>query len=166
MRIGVISDTHIGDARVRVPVAAMRAFAGAECILHAGDILIQDVLDALASVAPVHAVSGNCDPSDLAWRLPDRLVLQLGGLHIGLTHGHLGRGTSTPSRALSAFAGAAEAMDVVVFGHSHEPFNQVQGRTLLFNPGSATQRRRQPYPSYGLLEIEEDRCRAEVIYLR
>ena len=166
MRIGVISDTHIGDAKGRVPAAALRAFAGTECILHAGDILIQDVIDALAAVAPLHAVSGNCDPADLAWRLPDRLVLQLGGLHIGLTHGHLGRGTSTASRALSAFAGIAEAMDVVVFGHSHEPFNQVQGHTLLFNPGSATQRRRQPYPSYGLLEIEDGRCRGEVIYLR
>ena len=166
MRIGVISDTHIGDAKARVPVAALRAFAGAECILHAGDVMIQDVLDALAAVAPVHAVSGNCDPSDLARRLPERLVLQLGGLHIGLTHGHLGRGVSTPSRALSAFASGMEELEVVVFGHSHEPYNSMHGRTLLFNPGSATQRRRQTYPSYGLLEIEEGRCRGEIIYLR
>ncbi len=53
----------------------------------------------------------------------------------------------------------------VVFGHSHEPYNQVENGVLLFNPGSPTERRRQPRPSYGLLTIEHGVVSGQIIYL-
>ena len=64
-RIGVISDTHIDGRRRVIPAAVWQTFAGVDCILHAGDIARQDVLDALAALAPVHAVYGNMDPPEL-----------------------------------------------------------------------------------------------------
>ena len=122
IHVGVISDTHIADRRRVIPAAVWHAFLGVECILHAGDIATSDVLDELAAVAPVHAVRGNMDPPELARTLQDALVLDLGGARIGLTHGHLGHGRTTPERALSMFRDVA-GLSAVVFGHSHEPYN-------------------------------------------
>jgi putative phosphoesterase len=170
MRIGVISDTHIaagrdGQAGRRVvPPAVFRAFLDVDLILHAGDIAHQGVLDDLAALAPVHAVQGNVDPLELARSLPERLALDLDGARVGLTHGHLGRGRSTPERARGQFVGD-DGLAAVVFGHSHEPCNHFEDGALLFNPGSPTERRRQPRPSYGLLTIENGAVRGEIVYL-
>jgi putative phosphoesterase len=163
-RVGVISDTHISDRRRVIPAAVWQAFADVDCILHAGDIARQDVLDELAALAPVHAVYGNMDPPELASTLKSVLVLDLDGARIGLTHGHLGRGRTTPQCALSLFTGV-EGLRAVVFGHSHEPYNSVQRGVLLFNPGSPTERRRQPRPSYGFLTIEDGLVRGQIVYL-
>jgi len=164
VRVGVVSDTHIADGRRAIPPAIWEAFADVDLILHAGDIARRDVLDNLAALAPVHAVHGNVDPFELATTLPDRLVLDLGGARAGLTHGHLGAGRTTPERARGLFADVA-GLNVVVFGHSHEPYNRVEDGVLLFNPGSPTERRRQPRPSYGLLTIENGAVRGEIVYL-
>jgi putative phosphoesterase len=82
-------------------------------------------------------------------------VVEIGGVRIGLTHGHLGRGRTTPERARSLFA--SEPVDVVVFGHSHQPVwvpRSSLGPAML-NPGSPTDRRREPAWSFGVLEIAE-----------
>ena len=164
MRVGVISDTHIYDRRRVIPPMVWQAFAGVDCILHAGDIARQDVLDELAALAPVHAVYGNVDPPELVSTLKAALVLDLDGARIGLTHGHLGRGRTTPQCALSLFTGV-KGLRAVVFGHSHEPYNQAQRGVLLFNPGSPTERRRQPRPSYGFLTIEDGLVGGQIVYL-
>jgi uncharacterized protein len=164
VRVGVISDTHIYDQRRVIPAAVWQVFAGVDCILHAGDIARQDVLDELAALAPVHAVYGNVDPPELVSTLKAALVLDLDGARIGLTHGHLGRGRTTPQCALSLFTGV-EGLRAVVFGHSHEPYNNVQRGVLLFNPGSPTERRRQPQASYGFLTIENGLVRGQIVYL-
>ncbi len=164
MRVGIISDTHIADRRRVIPAAVWHTFLGVECILHAGDVVTRDVLDELAAVAPVHAVRGNMDPPELACTLRDALTLDLGGARIGLTHGHLGHGRTTPERALSTFRGV-KGLSAVVFGHSHEPYNAVHGGVLLFNPGSPTERRRQPRHSFGLLHLTDGAVRGEIVYL-
>ena len=162
MRVGVISDTHLTGRRA-LPPLILEAFTGVACILHAGDIATGEVLDELRAIAPVHAVCGNVDPPDLAAALLDALVLDLGGARIGLTHGHLGRGDTTPARASSMFAGVA-GLRAVVFGHSHQPYNEMHGGILLFNPGSPTDRRRQPRHSAGLLTIEDGAIRGDILY--
>src|SRR5438093_519933 len=98
LRVGVIADTHIADGRRVIPGAVWEAFAGVDCILHAGDIARRAVLDELALLAPVHAVYGNLDPFELASTLPEWRVLDLGGVRLGLTHGHLGHWRTTPER--------------------------------------------------------------------
>jgi len=161
IKIGVVSDTHISGPTRALPAALWQAFADARMILHAGDLTTLGVLRELEALCPVHAVYGNCDGPEVVARLASTAVVSVEGLRIGLTHGHLGRGATTPARARNAFADVA----CVVFGHSHEPYNRAEGGVLLFNPGSALERRRQPHPSYGLLTIADGQIRGEVVWL-
>lgn len=139
----------------------LQAFAGVDLILHAGDLVVPDVLESLGQIAPVEAVAGNNDPPALVATLGLTRELQLAGYRVGLAHGHVGSGKSTVERALSHFAGA----DCVIFGHSHISYCRRHGGTLAFNPGSATDRRRSPQCSYGMLYLEPDGIRAEIHYL-
>jgi putative phosphoesterase len=126
-----------------------RALSEADAILHCGDVVERGLLDELATYAPVHAVLGN---NDLALRgtLPERLVVELDGLRVGMIHDS-GTTKGRPARLRRAFP----TSDLVVFGHSHAPVDEVglDGQWLL-NPGSPTQRRRQPTPSFALVIIE------------
>jgi hypothetical protein len=126
-------------------------------ILHAGDIFAPWVLDHLGEIAPVLAVIGNGDPDPLRRALPRARVVTIGPHRLGLVHGHEGRGATTPQRAFNTFAPATgePAVDCVVFGHSHQPLSKLQGGVLLFNPGSPTDKRRQPYHSFGILRVAD-----------
>lgn len=148
MRVLVTGDTH-GHA---LPPELLQAAAVAALVLHTGDVLEPEALTALGGPARVRAVAGNCDPVTLG--LPERLLLTVAGRRIGLTHGHLGAGRTTPARALGAFRpGEAE---VVVFGHSHQALVEWRDGVLLVNPGSATERRRSPFASFAWLDVACD----------
>jgi putative phosphoesterase len=157
--IGVVSDTHIPRRAKAIPAAVLEGLKGAAMILHAGDILDRAVLDEFAAIAPVAAVAGNGDPPELVRELGRRKLIRVGGWRIGLVHGD-GTGLNTRRRAALAFAAA----DCVVFGHSHIAYNQEEGGRLLFNPGSPTDRRRSPRPSFGRLYVEDERVRGEIVY--
>ena len=118
-------------------------------MLHAGDLVSGDVLDDLARFAPVKAVLGNNDVG-LRAALPETLSFDVDGVSVAMVHDS-GARAGRAGRMHRRFPGA----DVVVFGHSHIPWNEqgVDGQ-LLFNPGSATERRRQPRCTYGVLETE------------
>jgi len=163
MLIGVISDTHIPLRAKQLPAALFKALDGADLLLHAGDLVEEKVLDELNSLAPVEAVAGNMDPVHLATRLGRKKVLDLSGYRIGLIHGDLVNDRQkTPQRAYEAFI--SDNVDCVVFGHTHQPYCREESGVLLFNPGSPTDRRREPRHSCGLL-ILGDRLTAEIIYL-
>jgi putative phosphoesterase len=158
-RIGLVADTHLlpRDGAVRLPAELVSALGDVDLILHAGDLCCREVLTALAGLAPVLAVRGNVDPAAIG--LPPHRVVRAGGLRVGLTHGHLGPGGSTPARVLRAFPDA----DVVVFGHSHRPVVvRRDGGPLLVNPGSPTQPRGLA-PTCALLHVGEGAPRAEVV---
>lgn len=150
-RVGVISDTHMPRRGRSLPEALQHGLEGVDLILHAGDLVDPSVLEMLEQIAPVAAVCGNSDPLSVRMLLPERRVLQLGRFRVGLIHGHQGIGNSTPERARRAFTD----VDAVVFGHSHIPYCEMKEGVLLFNPGSPTDRRREPHFSYGLLHIAE-----------
>ncbi|MCR3922420.1 MAG: metallophosphatase family protein [Firmicutes bacterium] len=163
MRIGVLSDTHIPTRARQLPPALFTIFAGVDLILHAGDLAEEHVLEDLAAIAPVEAVAGNMDSIAIQQRLGNTKILELAGYRIGLVHGHLGSNRNkTPQRALETFA--TEQVDCVVFGHSHQPYRQTSTGVLLFNPGSPTDRRREPRHSCGLLTLGST-IEAEHIYL-
>lgn len=161
LRIGVISDTHIPVRAKVIPDEVLRAFEGVDLILHAGDLVVAEVLETLRRIAPVEAVAGNNDPPPVTLGLGLTRELQVGGFRLGLTHGHVGTGSSTVQRALSHFPEA----DCVVFGHSHIAYSRQHGRTLAFNPGSATDRRRSSQCSYGMLFLGHGEIRAEIRYI-
>jgi uncharacterized protein len=152
VRVVVLADTHLRRSwpNRRLPPAAQEVLATAEVILHAGDVTQAEHLDALAVHAPVHAVLGNNDP-ELVGVLPETLELGLAGVRIGMIHDS-GPARGRERRLHDRFPDA----DVVVFGHSHIPWNATGvGGQLLFNPGSPTERRQQPHRTVGVLALED-----------
>lgn len=167
--IGVVSDTHIPDrARQLHPqVALVFLEAGVQAILHAGDISTPATLQQLNEIAPVHAVQGNRDWVALR-HLPIARQIALGGVNVGLTHGHgplldyirdrmdyILRGYRLEMfepRLLAAFPEA----DVIVFGHTHRALNHRVDGKLIFNPGSPHfPDPKTSAPSVGLLHISD-----------
>ena len=149
----VLSDTHIhrGGSR-RLPDAAYAHLERADVVLHAGDVVTGEVLDELAGFAPVHAVLGNND-HELVGVLPEVLELDLDGVRVGMVHDS-GDASGRARRMRRKFPDA----DVVVFGHSHIPWLEpgVDGQ-LLLNPGSPTERRRQPVHTLATFDVEDGR---------
>ncbi len=152
MKIGVISDTHINNPAKTLPNEVFELFEGVDLILHAGDILIEEVLIELEAIAPVCAVAGNNDGYEMLRKYGSRKVIEVGGKRIGLTH-------------MSAYVEFIDDnVDCVVYGHSHIPHNEISNNILFFNPGSATQRRFQPRHSIGILYITE-KIKGEIFYI-
>lgn len=160
MRIGVISDTHLRSGKVKLPQEVKKGLAGVDLILHAGDWMTLELLPVIERIAPVEGVAGNNDRQDIISRFGHAKVLELGAYRVGIVHGHQGH-RHTPLNAAAAFSG--QHVDAVVFGHSHIPFNQTLNGVLLFNPGSPTDKRRQPQYSYGILRLDE-RIHGEIYY--
>ena len=147
MKIGVIADTHLTGYSARLKDLIDRHFADVEMVLHAGDLVDLAVLTMFGK-REVRAVSGNMDPASVRDVLPERMTLDLEGLRIGLVHGW-GTPSGLEDRLLKTFDG----VDCLIFGHSHQPVNRVQNGTLLFNPGSAMDRRFASFNSLGILNI-------------
>lgn len=159
MHIAVLSDTHLRPGK-SLPSFVWEHLNQVDMILHAGDLTNMGLLEDLSSLAPVRAVSGNCDGWDVA--LPDRDIIECEGVNIGLIHGHVGKGKNTPDRAYYAFVDSK--VDIIVFGHSHTPFLEWRNGLLLFNPGSPTDKRREQYFSFGLITIEQGQIQAKHVY--
>ncbi|MDQ2717064.1 MAG: metallophosphatase family protein [Chloroflexota bacterium] len=159
--IGVISDTHIPHFK-GLPEAIWQHFAGAELILHAGDLSILSVIAELETIAPVMAVQGNVEHQEVMLALPIKREVVMGNCRIGMVHIL----TDAARRARAARQEFPTAR-CVVFGHSHIPYNQEHEGQLLFNPGSATDRRRQPACSIGVLHVDDQTqdIQGEIIYL-
>lgn len=150
MRVGIISDTHMPQRAKQLPKVLVQGLQGVDLILHAGDWTDLDVYEQLRIIAPVEGIAGNNDGLDIRNRFGRHKILTLSSYRIALIHGDGVRKT-TEERAWEAFQ--AEQVDMIVFGHSHTPYHQMRKGKLLFNPGSPTDKRRQPRYSYGLLEI-------------
>jgi putative phosphoesterase len=162
MRIVVLSDTHAPRFWKRCPPGVAEHLFAAEVILHAGDVCVASVLEELSAYAPVHAVLGNNDGPDVsAWGASETAELDLAGLRVGMIH-DAGPSQGRLARLRRRFPG----IDLVVFGHSHIPLQAVDGNFRIFNPGSPTDKRRQPHRTLGVLEIEYGHLtRAEIVTL-
>ena len=178
MKIGVISDTHVAgegfSARNLATRLVNQVSGGAEAltalvrpyfedvdlIIHAGDFVCRDVVTALAQFAPVEGVAGNTDPTEITSLFPAKTVVLAGDFRIGVVHGW-GAPHGLEQRVRREFIG----LDCIVFGHSHLPFAGRVDGTLMFNPGSPTDKRFAPTHSIGILHLEDGRIRPEIIPL-
>ena len=152
----VIADTHV--PRRVLPGSLLPHLERADLILHAGDLMEPTLLDDLGVYAPVFAVQGNLDPPEA--KLPEVLQIEFGCVRIAMIH-DAGPKKGRRGRMRRRFPEAR----VVVFGHSHIPWLEDDGGLLLLNPGSPTDRRRQPEPSFALLRVEDGEVQAEVLAL-
>ena len=159
MKVVVLADTHAPRRWRSCPLRVAAHLRGADLILHAGDVCTADVLDELAAYAPVHAVRGNNDGPDVAaWGAPDTLELGLGGVRLAMIHDS-GPRSGRPARLRGRFPDAG----LVVFGHSHIPVDLAADGQRIFNPGSPTDRRREPHGTIGVLDIDGGRLVAAAI---
>ena len=151
MRIVVVSDTHAPRRWKSCPPAVAAELRGADQILHAGDVCTAAVLDELAQYAPVTAVMGNNDGPDVAaWGAAETAALTADGLRVAMIHDS-GPATGRLPRLRARFPEAG----LVVFGHSHIPLDVAGPDLRIFNPGSPTDRRRQPHGTLGVLHVAD-----------
>jgi putative phosphoesterase len=163
MRIAAVSDTHLPKFGRALPRALVDGIGVAriDLIVHLGDFTEPFAPGLFEAIAPFDGVAGNNDGPELVARFGRRKVLELDGVLVGLTHGDLGLGSTTPQRARGAFA--SEPVAAVLFGHSHAPLvEQAPGGPLLVNPGSPTDKRAQPRYSWALVEVAAGTVRAEL----
>jgi putative phosphoesterase len=159
--LGVISDTHMPRGPRRLPDACLERLAAADLILHAGDLSTLAVLRELEAIGPpVAAVHGNVDDAELRSLLPEARVVQAAGARIGMVH-DAGPARGRLERLRLRFPEA----DAVVFGHSHIPLHEERDGFQIFNPGSPTERRRQPRHTMGVARVEVGRLTFERITL-
>ncbi len=158
MRVGLVSDTH---GHLDPKLATL--FACCDAILHAGDVVRPEVLEALRAVAPVTAVRGNNDEGLPALALlPETALVQLGALTALVVHDLGARDRpSQPARAILA----GRRPEIVVHGHSHRPGASLHGGTLFVNPGSAGPRRFSLPRTAAILAVEGRRARLDLFDL-
>ena len=158
MLVVVLADTHIPRRAKGLPEGLVSRLESADLILHAGDLLVEDVLYELEHYAPVRAVKGNVDGWDV--RLPETLEFEVEDVTVAMIHDS-GPKKGRWGRMRRRFPGAR----IVVFGHSHIPWIEDEGGLMLLNPGSPTDRRRAPDHTFALLRVEGGEARAEILAL-
>jgi putative phosphoesterase len=168
VKIGVLSDTHLSSIsgiissvkhilRNKRTIDDLRKlighhFRGIDLIIHAGDFVELAVLEMLQEFAPVEAVQGNMDTTEIRAALPEKNILQVEDFTIGITHGN-GGPQGILERVRAYFKD--EDVDAIIFGHTHHPINEIREGILLFNPGSPTDRIFAPYNALGILELSD-----------
>lgn len=150
MRVVVLADTHMPRSAKALPESVLKDIERSDLVVHLGDFTDMELVHHLRALAPLAAVHGNNDSSEIRTLLPATERFSIGRFRVTALHGHLGGQT-----ALQA-ARRVTGSDIVLFGHSHAPVCTFVAGTLLFNPGSPTDRRWGRPPSYGILDIDDD----------
>jgi putative phosphoesterase len=156
MRLLLIADTHVPKRARELPAQVWREVSAADVVIHAGDWVDVALLDELeARSARLIGVYGNNDGPRLRARLPEIARVELGGVRLAVIH-ETGAAKGREARCDAQFPEA----DVLVFGHSHIPWDTVTPRGMrLLNPGSPTDRRRQPFCTYQTAHIADGALR-------
>ncbi|GAE35198.1 metallophosphoesterase family protein [Halalkalibacter akibai] len=152
MKIIVLSDTHIPTKAKKLPERLLFELPTADLIIHAGDWQTKAVYKELSLYAEVKGVYGNVDGDEIKELFSDKIIVQCNQWKIGVIHGH-GTKQTTEKRAISAFL--EDNVDCIIYGHSHIPVLKKVDNILLFNPGSATDKRRQKCYSFGILTVNQ-----------
>jgi putative phosphoesterase len=144
----------------RLPETCLHELERADLILHGGDVVAASVLRELEEIAPVAAVYGNMDEPALQEALPERRLVEVEGVRVGLVH-IAGPSEGREERLASWFP----ACDAVVYGHTHVPQVEQRRGVWILNPGSPTERRRAPRRAMLVLEVEGTRLEPRLVDL-
>lgn len=160
-RIGVLSDTHLNGPENLIDEIVETHLSTVDMFIHAGDMVWHSVLDSLyATGKPVHAVSGNMDPVEVKSRYPTKKIIEVEDVRIGIIHGW-GSPDHIRQRILEEFSNVG----AIVYGHTHQPFCLYESGILFFNPGSPTDSRFTKINSVGIIEVDSNNMRGEIIGL-
>lgn len=163
MRLAIVADTHLPRGARVLPPACVDEIAAADLVLHAGDVTTAAVLEEIAAIGtPLRAVVGNRDDETLRARLPETDHVEIGAVRIAMVH-DAGPSSGRINRMRRRFPGA----DAVVFGHSHIPLHETDDDAAfqIFNPGSPTDKRRQPEFTMGRAEVRAGEVRFSLLGL-
>ncbi|OQX81498.1 MAG: hypothetical protein B6D56_02150 [Candidatus Omnitrophica bacterium 4484_70.1] len=162
MKILVISDTHIPVVTNKLPYQIIQETKKAQLCLHAGDFISYKVFEELSSHVKVVGVRGNMDTEEVKKKLPEKEIIEVEGIRIGLIHGR-GAPSSLISYIEEKFYEEIKTLNIIVFGHSHNPMIRKINNRIYFNPGSPTDKFFAPYNSYGILNIERGNIEPQII---
>ncbi|MFX0103942.1 MAG: metallophosphoesterase family protein [Candidatus Hodarchaeota archaeon] len=166
--IGIIGDTHLRSKEPDIPLQIIDDFQEKKIdyLIHVGDFTSYNVYEKLQNIfgkEKVIGIVGNMDDSKISKELPEKIELSLFGHKIFITHG-LGGPTNIIERINKRFD--LSQYDVIIFGHTHRPFNETYGDgKLYFSPGSPTDKRFTDINSYGYIKISQEKVEPSVIYL-
>ena len=162
MDIAIISDTHLPRGSRSLPDGCVERLKAADLIIHAGDFSRIEILEQLKAFGPVIGVHGNTDDALLRAALPESTTVPVGdGLRLAVTH-DAGPAQGRLRRLNARFPGAEAA----IFGHSHIPLHErAPDGFQIFNPGSPTDRRRQPRHTMGVCRLKDGHLAFELIDL-
>jgi putative phosphoesterase len=154
VRLLVVADTHLPKRAKALPAEVLAELDACDGVVHAGDWVDEATLDLLEARAPfVLGCAGNNDGPELHRRLPEVARRELEGVRLAVLHE-----TGTAAGRGLRMAARFPDLDVLVFGHSHIPWDSTApGGLRLLNPGSPTDRRREPHRTYGILELDAGR---------
>jgi putative phosphoesterase len=162
MKIGVLSDTHMPERAKSLPAKLCAELKKCDMVIHVGDMVTMEVCGQLQKLCPnFKAVCGNMDPAPIRKQFPEREILQVGKFRIGIQHGF---GPPDKLIGLMKEAFKKDKVDMIIFGHSHNPHNEQEEGIIFFNPGSPTDEIFAPYKSFGIIEIN-DKIEARIIKL-
>jgi putative phosphoesterase len=159
--VAVISDTHLPRGTRRIPDECVATMRRSDLILHGGDFTYPEVLQELEALGPpVVGVHGNVDTEEVRQQLPEARLIDLDGAKLAMVHD-----AGPAYRRLERMRARFPEADAVVFGHSHIPLHEEHDGFQIFNPGSPTDKRRQPKPTMGTAEVTAGQIRFKIVTL-
>lgn len=151
MKLGIISDSHITKLS-DLPKKAIDLLNDADLIIHAGDYDDKGLIDDLRNFGNFKGVYGNMDSQEIKDELPSKLIFEINNFKLGVTHPPEG---GSPFRMENRLKKKFNQLDIIIFGHTHTPKNEVIDGILYFNPGSATGKWPARRKTFGIIEINE-----------
>lgn len=159
MKIVIVADTH----SLEIPKQLLEESKGVDLIIHVGDFCSLKDLKVFQDITDVKAVFGNMDDKTLQTKLPEKDIFEIEGVKIGLFHGY-GSARNVLSNVCKEFQ--KDKVDIVIFGHSHQPTHEIIEGVCYFNPGSPNDTITAPYCSYGMLEIKNGKFKVKTIKVK
>ncbi|CAK7062444.1 metallophosphoesterase family protein [Tissierella sp.] len=153
MKIGIISDTHITKNISSFIDFLDTYFKEVDIIVHSGDYISIEVIEALQKYKNFIGVWGNVDEPEVKNLIKEKEIVTIEGYRIGIFHGH-GNSSNTLDRAYEKFR--EDDVDIIIFGHSHQPLVKTKKGILMLNPGSLTNKRQERWYSYIILELNTE----------
>lgn len=159
MKIGIISDTHLNKHPEKILDYLEKCFKDMDLIIHAGDYTNSKVITLIKAHNKFVGVFGNVDKAPVRELVKEKEIIELCGQKIGIFHGH-GTKDTTIERAYNIFL--ADKVDIIVFGHSHNPSISTKNKILMLNPGSLSRKRKEPWFSYIILSLDKNNISTEL----